>query len=92
MASKRAACKGLELSPHVHAFRQSRYTPSPVPIAAAVDDSSAGEEDVPDGAVRFELEAPAIEEALAEIGVEVEALEDVDVSRYHRDTREIPWK
>ena len=43
-------------------------------------EESGDEEDVPEGAVRFECEAPAIEAALAEQGIAVEAREDVDVS------------
>ena len=42
-------------------------------------EESGDEDDVPEGAVRFELEAAAIEAALAEQGIEVEAREDVDV-------------
>lgn len=43
-------------------------------------EESGSEDDVPEGAVRFELEAGDIEAALAEDGVEIEAREDVDVS------------
>lgn len=42
-------------------------------------EESGDEDDVPEGAVRFELEAGDIEAALAEDGLEVEAREDVDV-------------
>lgn len=42
-------------------------------------EESGDEDDVPEGAVRFELEAAGIEAALAEQGIEVEAREDVDV-------------
>ncbi len=45
-------------------------------------EESGDEDDVPEGAVRFELEAAAIEAALAEQGIEVEAREDVDVSAW----------
>ena len=44
------------------------------------DGGDEADADVPEGAVRFELGAGEIEEALAEAGLEVEALEDVDVS------------
>ena len=43
-------------------------------------EESGSEDDVPEGAGRFELEAGDIEAALAEDGVEIEAREDVDVS------------
>lgn len=57
--------------PHTHATPQ---TPS------AVDEgSSEEEEEVPEGAVRFELGAAEIEDALAEAGLEVEAMADVEV-------------
>jgi hypothetical protein len=49
------------------------------PAAVAAMEESGGEEEVPEGAVRFELDAAAIEAALAESGLEVEAREDVDV-------------
>ena len=42
-------------------------------------EESGDEDDVPEGAVRFELDASDIEAALAEDGLEVEAREDVDV-------------
>lgn len=43
-------------------------------------EDSGDEDDVPEGAVRFELDAEAIEASLAEDGIEVEAREDIDVS------------
>jgi hypothetical protein len=49
------------------------------PAAVAAMEESGDEDDVPEGAVRFELEAGDIEAALAEDGLEVEAREDVDV-------------
>lgn len=49
------------------------------PAAVIAVDDSSDEDDVPEGAVRFELDAAAIEEALAEDGVEIEARADVDV-------------
>eukprot|EP00887_Chlorella_sp_A99_P001378 scaffold8.g1378.t1 len=48
-----------------------------VPLADALE--SGDEEDVPEGAVRFEVDAAQIEEALAEAGLEVEAQPEVDV-------------
>lgn len=50
------------------------------PVPPAAMEESGSEDDVPEGAVRFELEAGDIEAALAEDGVEIEAREDVDVS------------
>ena len=52
--------------------------PAAAPVSAL--DSGSEDEEVPEGAVRFELEAGAIEEALAEAGLEVEAQEEVEVS------------
>lgn len=49
------------------------------PAAVSTIDDSAEDEEPPEGAVRFDLEASEIEEALAEEGLEVEALADVDV-------------
>lgn len=49
------------------------------PSLFAAMEESGDEDDVPEGAVRFELEAGDIEAALAEDGLEVEAREDVDV-------------
>ncbi|KAL4457809.1 hypothetical protein ABPG75_012674 [Micractinium tetrahymenae] len=49
------------------------------PAAVAAMEESGDEDDVPEGAVRFELEAADIEAALAEQGIEVEAREDVEV-------------
>jgi hypothetical protein len=42
-------------------------------------EESSDEDDVPEGAVRFELDAAEIEVALSEVGMEIEAREDVDV-------------
>ncbi len=46
-------------------------------------EESGDEDDVPEGAVRFELDASDIEAALAEDGLEVEAREDVDVRIFY---------
>lgn len=46
---------------------------------STLDESSEADDDVPDGAVRFDLEAEDIQEALAEIGDEIEAQDDIDV-------------
>ena len=45
----------------------------------AMEDSGRDDEEPPEGAVRFELDAAAIEAALSEEGLEIEALADVDV-------------
>lgn len=50
----------------------------PSAAAAAMDDSSEGEEP-PEGAVKFEITEDEIRDALSEQGLEVEALDDVDV-------------
>lgn len=49
------------------------------PALVAAMEESGEDDEPPEGAVRFELDAAAIEEALAEDGLEVEALADVDV-------------
>ena len=53
--------------------------PPPLPRTAALDESGDEADDVPEGAVRFELDAAEVEAALAEDGLEVEAREEVDV-------------
>lgn len=51
----------------------------PAAAAAAAMEDSGDDEEPPEGVVRFELDAAAIEDALSEDGLEVEALADVDV-------------
>lgn len=48
-------------------------------IAAAALDDTASDEEPPEGAVRFEIDEAEIREAISEKGLEIEALEDVDV-------------
>ena len=48
-------------------------------MAAAALDDSASDEEPPEGAVRFEIDEDDIREAISEKGLEIEALEDVDV-------------
>jgi predicted Zn-dependent peptidase len=50
----------------------------PSMAAAALDDSTSDEEP-PEGAVRFEIDENEIRAAISEKGLEIEALEDVDV-------------
>ncbi|KAG7669392.1 hypothetical protein Ndes2526B_g05713 [Nannochloris sp. 'desiccata'] len=49
------------------------------PAAVSAIEDSGEDDEPPEGAVRFELDAAAIEDALSEDGLEVEALADVDV-------------
>ena len=48
-------------------------------IATAALDDTASDEEPPEGAVRFEIDEDEIREAISEKGLEIEALEDVDV-------------
>jgi predicted Zn-dependent peptidase len=49
------------------------------PASVSTIEDSGEDDEPPEGAVRFELDAAAIEDALSEVGLEVEALPDVDV-------------
>jgi predicted Zn-dependent peptidase len=53
--------------------------PALAAAAALGDESSDTDKDIPEGAVRFEVDAPDIAAALTEAGVDVEARPDVDV-------------
>ena len=48
-------------------------------LAAAALDDTASDEEPPEGAIRFEIDEAEIREAISEKGLEIEALEDVDV-------------
>lgn len=51
-------------------------------MAAAALDESGDDEEPPEGAVRFEIDEEDIRQAISEQGLEVEALEDVDVPEF----------
>jgi hypothetical protein len=70
---KMQGCCLISLIPAMHADSSV-----PLPLHAHV--LAAADEDVPEGAVRFEIEPKDIVESLVEAGLEVEAREDVDVS------------